>query len=412
MVMRRNLGLSLIELLISIAIIATLSGGAYMAYTDYIRESKKVVATATMRKLVEALQAYNSDHARPYTTSEANHLVGPYLHELPEDPWGNEYIVDYFFGRVISTGEDLSLNTMVPFHPFYGLARTEPLADDLVAEYQHIGMITCQHNGALTVMNADGVSPAELVQSNVRAVAGTANGSLILYTDGSNDLHLIEMTGNTYSNNVQTLVPGVGTIDGSTKRQIAWSCDSVRYALICEYKSASAVMVGVTTGSSPAFVACTVPLADPIMDVTFSGDGRLLYMNRSGADFQSSIFVAAAAAGSSVTTHCTLAGSPILRHVTASRDGRYLAVDDGTVVHILRTSSGSPMTDLYGAPITFGGGSDPDSTWPAFSPDSRKVCFTADGSEIHGASLLASQYKPVRLDEFPGSFAVTHISWD
>ena len=346
MVIRRNVGLSLIELLISIAIIATLSGGAYMAYTDYIRESKKVVAAATMRKLVEALQAYNSDHARPYTTSEANHLVGPYLHELPEDPWGNEYIIDYFFGRVVSTGEDLSLDTFVPFHPYHATVRTEPLADDMVSEYQHIGMITCQHNGSLTVMNADGVSPAELVQSNVRAVAGTANGSLILYTDGTNDLHLIEMTGNTYSNNVQPLVAGVATIDGSTKRQIAWSSDSVRYALVCEYNSSSAVMVGRTTGSAPAFIACTVPLTDPIMDVTFSGDGRTLYMNRAGADFQSSIFTASAASNSSVTTHCTLAGNPVLRHVTASRDGRYLAVTDGATVHILRTNSGIPMTDL------------------------------------------------------------------
>ncbi len=411
MSMRRNVGLSLIELLISIAIVATLAGGAYMAYTDYIRESKKVVANATMRKLVEALQAYNSDHARPYTTSEARHLVGSYLTELPEDPWGNEYVVDYFFGRVISPGEDMTLNTLVPFHPYYPQVRTEPLSDDLRLEYQHIGMISFQHDSGLTVMHADGVSPAEFVQTNVRAVAGTANGSLLLYTDNNNDIHLIEMTGGTYSDNVLPLMPVVGKINGTNQRQLAWSNDSVRYAYVCQAYGYSAVMVGVTTGSTPPFIACTVP-AGPILDVTFSGDGRLLYMNRDGADYQSSIFVAAAAEGSSVTTHCTLSGSPVLRHVTASKDGRYLAVTDDTKVHIIRTNSGNPLTDLYGSPITFGGDGDPPARWPAFSPDSRKICYSSGNQEIWGASLLSSHYNPIPLDELTVSATVTHITWD
>ena len=408
---KRCSGLSLIELLISIAIVAALSGVAYMAYSGYISGSKKTVARTTMRKLVEAVQAYNSDHARPYCTSTLRNLLGPYLSEIPQDPWEQDYIVDYFFGRIVTKGPNVELETFVPYHPFYRLVRTDPSADDLRMEYQHLGLIACQSDPALMVMQADGNRPSEYVSSNVRAVAGAANCSLLLYTDGSNDVHLIELAEGSIDESVLTLHPGIGKLDGSSLKQLAWSPDCIRYAYVCTYNTASAVMIGATTDSIEPFVACTVPNTERILDVTFSGDGRRLYMTRHGAA-SDSLYVAAAAKNSTVTTHVTMPGNPTLMHVSASRDGRFLAVSDSDTVHILRTSTRNPLVDIYGNPITFGGGSDPAATWPSFSPDSKKVAYVSGGDQIWAASLLVSSYDPVRLDDFSAGGAVSHVSWD
>ena len=95
---------SLLELLIVVAIIAVLVGVALPYYQDYIKDTKKVKAKHELDVIKQALIKYDTFEDRTFQTNDLRVLLGRYLQDLPRDPWGRDYKVDYIKGQVSSGG--------------------------------------------------------------------------------------------------------------------------------------------------------------------------------------------------------------------------------------------------------------------------------------------------------------------
>lgn len=83
--MSRSRAFSLIELLIVIAIIATLAGGSFLSYSDGFRRSAHAGRSHNLTTLRRAIDAFRSDHDR-YPNSLAELVETRYLREVPVDP--------------------------------------------------------------------------------------------------------------------------------------------------------------------------------------------------------------------------------------------------------------------------------------------------------------------------------------
>lgn len=103
--MNRN-AFTLIELLIVVAIIAVLVGAAMPYYQNYVRETKITKARHELDIIKQALIKFDTFEDRPFQSDNLNLLLGRYLQDLPADPWGRQYEVDYVKGRVYSLGPD------------------------------------------------------------------------------------------------------------------------------------------------------------------------------------------------------------------------------------------------------------------------------------------------------------------
>lgn len=399
---RGAVGMSLIELLICITIVAVLSGGAYSIYSSHVRETQDVVAQASMRKLVEAVQAYNSDSAEPFTTSDPRFLVGPYLTELPQDPWGNDFVVDFFFGRVICVGPDLIINTFCPFPMWYDKVRTVVMSDDLVMEYQKVGRISCiRAGGELVRINADGEGVFVIASSGARSADMRADGSLLLFVDGSGNVSFVDLSEATF---VQRSLPfdpalGVQGVGGASPgREISWCPDGLRYAVVAETSSAPTSSVVVVAATTDAFVPFILTRSSgTFTDVCWDAEGRSLFLIDAATP---GVILRASASGRSAVTTYVGASLPSPKfHVNTSGDGRYVAYDDGAATYILRAGTGELLKTIPGA------------TWPCFGPDARKVAF-AIGDEVEASHLHFLSNETVQLSVFGGGGLPTHISWD
>jgi prepilin-type N-terminal cleavage/methylation domain-containing protein len=102
---------SLIELLIVVAIIAVLVGVAMPYYQDYVKETKLTKAKHELDILKEALIKYDTMEDRPFDRNDMRILLGRYLQDLPRDPWGRDYQLDYVSGKVYSYGPDYTKET-------------------------------------------------------------------------------------------------------------------------------------------------------------------------------------------------------------------------------------------------------------------------------------------------------------
>jgi len=109
---------SLIELLIVVAIIAVLVGVAMPYYQDYVKETKLTKAKHELDILKEALIKYDTMEDRPFENNDMRILLGRYLQDLPRDPWGRDYQLDYVSGKVYSFGPD-SVKTTDDIVTFY-----------------------------------------------------------------------------------------------------------------------------------------------------------------------------------------------------------------------------------------------------------------------------------------------------
>lgn len=102
--MKRNLGFTLLELLVVIVIIGLLAGYVAPRYFSQVGKSEIQVARAQLESLEKALDQFRLD-ARRYPTVEEglDALVakpaavaawsGPYLKKaVPADPWGRPYV--------------------------------------------------------------------------------------------------------------------------------------------------------------------------------------------------------------------------------------------------------------------------------------------------------------------------------
>ena len=87
--MKRNLGFTLLELLVVVVIIGLLAGYVAPRYFSQVGKSEVQVARAQIDSLEKALDQYRLDKRRYPTAEEGLAAVQPYLKKtLPTDPWG------------------------------------------------------------------------------------------------------------------------------------------------------------------------------------------------------------------------------------------------------------------------------------------------------------------------------------
>ncbi|NLF95689.1 MAG: prepilin-type N-terminal cleavage/methylation domain-containing protein [Candidatus Riflebacteria bacterium] len=111
---------SLIELLIVVTIIAILVGVALPYYQDYVKETRLTKAKHELDIIKQALIKHDTFEERAYVASDPRVLLGKYLQDLPRDPWGRDYEIDWLKGQVRSLGPDHSLerdNITVDYKP-------------------------------------------------------------------------------------------------------------------------------------------------------------------------------------------------------------------------------------------------------------------------------------------------------
>jgi hypothetical protein len=116
---------------------------------------------ADMKVITEALGRYRLKQGA-YDDTDLGAL-GPYLSEVPEDPWGNPYVIDPVFHRILSAGEDKQFGDDPGIEP--GI---EPGLDDRIHFYLHpwvLRVVAVQDGAPLPLeVRIDGVE--------VRPVAG------------------------------------------------------------------------------------------------------------------------------------------------------------------------------------------------------------------------------------------------
>lgn len=97
---------TLIELLIVVTVLAVLVGAAMPYYQDYVRETRLTKARHELDLIRQALIKYDTMEERPFRSDNLRLLLGRYMQDLPADPWGREYRVDWQKGQVFSLGPD------------------------------------------------------------------------------------------------------------------------------------------------------------------------------------------------------------------------------------------------------------------------------------------------------------------
>ena len=106
--MKRNLGFTLLELLVVVVIIGLLAGYVAPRYFSQVGKSEVQVARAQIDAFEKALDQYRLEKRRYPTAEEGLVAVQPYLKKtLPTDPWGRPYV--YRAGRVAGEFEVVSL---------------------------------------------------------------------------------------------------------------------------------------------------------------------------------------------------------------------------------------------------------------------------------------------------------------
>lgn len=110
----------MIELLIVVTIIAILVGVALPYYQDYVKETRLTKAKHELDIIKQALIKHDTFEERAYVASDPRVLLGKYLQDLPRDPWGRDYEIDWIKGHVRSLGPDNNLerdNITVDYKP-------------------------------------------------------------------------------------------------------------------------------------------------------------------------------------------------------------------------------------------------------------------------------------------------------
>jgi general secretion pathway protein G len=93
---RRQRGITLIEMLVVITIIALFSAVAYQRLSPAVDKGRITAARTQIEALAAALQTYHIEKGRFPSTEEGLAAVRPFLgKDIPNDPWGNPYVYKY-----------------------------------------------------------------------------------------------------------------------------------------------------------------------------------------------------------------------------------------------------------------------------------------------------------------------------
>ncbi|PKL45288.1 MAG: hypothetical protein CVV42_18850 [Candidatus Riflebacteria bacterium HGW-Riflebacteria-2] len=148
---------SLIELLIVVTIIAILVGVALPYYQDYVKETRLTKAKHELDIIKQALIKHDTFEERAYVASDPRVLLGKYLQDLPRDPWGRDYEVDWLKGSVRSLGPDHSLDR-----------------DDITVDYK--APLTLQKATWVDVDNNRQISPNDMLRLEFSRFIATGAG--------------------------------------------------------------------------------------------------------------------------------------------------------------------------------------------------------------------------------------------
>lgn len=115
---RRHAGFTLVELLLVLVILAALAAVVVPKFANRGKQAKITAAVTQISNFEVALDTYEVDNGYyPSGANGLNDLVvqpsnaqdwrGPYVKEVPFDPWGNPYIYENP-GKINSGGYDIS----------------------------------------------------------------------------------------------------------------------------------------------------------------------------------------------------------------------------------------------------------------------------------------------------------------
>ena len=111
---------TLVELLIVVAIIAVLVGSVIPYFENYVRETKITKAKHEMNILKEALIKFETLEDKRFTGTDTALLIGRYIQNVTNDPWGRPYEIDPYKASILSRGSDntdASDDIIVDFKP-------------------------------------------------------------------------------------------------------------------------------------------------------------------------------------------------------------------------------------------------------------------------------------------------------
>jgi general secretion pathway protein G len=92
----RRAGITLIEMLVVITIIALFSAIAYQRLTPALEQGRRTAARTQIESLMGALQRYNIETGRFPTEEQGLDVLRPFLtKDIPLDPWKSPYIYRY-----------------------------------------------------------------------------------------------------------------------------------------------------------------------------------------------------------------------------------------------------------------------------------------------------------------------------
>lgn len=89
-------GITLIEMLVVITIIALFSAIAYQRLTPALEQGRVTAARTQIESVMAALQRYNIEHGKFPAEEDGLPAIRPFLtKDIPLDPWKNPYVYRY-----------------------------------------------------------------------------------------------------------------------------------------------------------------------------------------------------------------------------------------------------------------------------------------------------------------------------